>query len=290
MYNVSTSKIDRVTTSGLARNPKIYGDRIVYQVYRNGKNDIYLATIISNPLDNMSSENTYEYSRSSGGSSGAAGSPEPSKNVQAKELSQAFVTSGKAVKFDFPKNATCVVYVSFDAKKTFGKTTTIAEQLKNKSTLVSGLPEGEIYKSFNVWVGNGGIATSKNIENPAVCFKVERSWIKDKNIDKSSIILNRYSDKKWEQFPANLSGQDDKYLYFTSRTSGFSSFAITSTAKQSSNETIKEVQNDYPEKINENNTENREPENEQKEILKTPGFVMYYGIASLFAVLLYKRK
>ena len=224
------------------------------------------------------------------GGGGAGGSPEPAKNVEVKELSQTFITSGKTVKFDFLKNATCVVYVSFDAKKTVGKTTTIAEQLKNKSSLVSGLPEGEVYKYFNVWVGNGGIATSKNIENPVVCFKVEKSWIKDKNIDQSSITLNRYSDKKWEQFPVNLSGQDDKYLYFISKTSRFSSFAITSTAKPSSEETVKDVQVDYPEKINENNTENKEPENEQKEILKTPGFVMYYGIASLFAVLLYKRK
>ena len=227
-------------------------------------------------------------SHHSSGGGGGGGSPEPANNVEVKELSQAFITNGKTVKFDFAKNATCVVYVSFDSKKTFGKTTTIAEQLKGKSTLVSGLPSGEVYKSFNVWVGNGGVATSKNIENPVVCFKVEKAWIKDKKINQDSITLNRYSDKKWDQFPVNLSGEDNKYLYFTAKTSGFSSFAVTGTAK-SSEETVKEVQIDYPETIN-NNTENKEPRKEQKEILKTPGFEIYYGIASLFAVLLYKRK
>ncbi|WP_349682067.1 PGF-pre-PGF domain-containing protein [Methanosarcina sp. UBA5] len=35
--------------------------------------------------------------------------------------------SGKPIMFDFTKNATCVVYVSFDAKKTACKITTIAE-------------------------------------------------------------------------------------------------------------------------------------------------------------------
>ena len=223
------------------------------------------------------------------GSGGAGGSPEPAKNVQVKELSQAFITNGKTVKFDFAKNATCVVYVSFDAKKTFGKTTTIAEQLKGKSSLVSGLPSGEVYKSFNVWVGNGGVATSKNIENPVVCFKVEKAWIKDKKIDQDSITLNRYSDKKWEQFPVNLSGEDNKYLYFTAKTSGFSSFAITGTAKPSSEETVTEIQLASTETTN-NNTENKEPQKEQKEILKTPGFEIYYGIASLLTVFLYKRK
>ncbi|MDY9925198.1 PGF-pre-PGF domain-containing protein [Methanosarcina sp.] len=165
---------------------------------------------------------------SSGGSSGGGGgSPEPAKNVEVKELSQVFITNGKAVKFDFTKNATCVVYIGFDAIKNVGKTTTIVEQLKNKSALVSELPSGEVYKSFNVWVGNSGYVTSKNIKNPVLCFKVEKAWIKDKKIDKSSITLNRYEEKVWVQLPASLSGEDEKYLYFTARVPGYASFAIT---------------------------------------------------------------
>jgi PGF-pre-PGF domain-containing protein len=229
------------------------------------------------------------HSSSSGGGGGGSGSSEPASNVQVKDLAQAYVSNGKPVKFDFPKNATCVVYVSFDAKKTFGKTTTIAEQLKGKSALVSGLPEGEVYKSFNIWVGNGGIALSKNIENPVICFKVEKSWVKDKNIGKSSIILNRFIDKKWKQLPVNLSGEDNNYLYFTAKTSGFSSFTITGTVKTSDG-TATGIQIDYPETINENNTSSKEPQTQQKEIPSTPGFGIYYGMASLFAVLLYKRK
>ena len=122
------------------------------------------------------------------------------------------------------------MYVSFDAKKTAGKTTTIAEQLKGKSTLVSDLNAGEVYKYFNVWVGTGGFATSKNIENPVVCFKVEKSWLQDKKIDQASITLNRYSDKKWSQLPVKLLSEDDKYLYFTAETPEFSFFAITGKA------------------------------------------------------------
>ncbi|MPM58542.1 hypothetical protein SDC9_105373 [bioreactor metagenome] len=164
---------------------------------------------------------------SSGGGGGGGGSPEPAKNVEVKELAQVFITNGKAVKFDFTKNATCVVYVSFDAIKNAGKTTTIVEQLKGKSALVSELPEGEVYKSFNVWVGNSGYATSKNIENPAICFKVEKSWIEDKDIVQDSIALKRYSNKKWEQLSANLIGEDNEYLYFTAGVPGYASFAIT---------------------------------------------------------------
>ncbi len=135
---------------------------------------------------------------SSGGGGGGGGSPEPQSNVQVKELSQAFISSGKSVKFDFPQKVTPVVYVSFDSKKTAGKTTTIVEMLKEKSTLVSGLPSGEVYKSLNIWVGNSGFATPTNIENAVVCFKVEKSWIQSKKIDQSSITLNRYSRQDME--------------------------------------------------------------------------------------------
>lgn len=121
--------------------------------------------------------------------------------------------------------------MSFDAKKTLGKTTTIVEMLKGKSTLVSELPSGEVYKSFNVWVENGGITTLKNIKNPTVCFKVEKAWMEDKKIDPASISLNTYSEKNWEQLEVEPSGRDDKFIYFTAKTPEFSSFAITGAAK-----------------------------------------------------------
>jgi PGF-pre-PGF domain-containing protein len=170
-----------------------------------------------------------------GGDSGTGDSPEPKSNVLTKEISQALIKSGKPAKFDFIKNTTSVIYVSFDSKKTTGKTTNIIEMLKEKSTLVSGLPSGEIYKYLNIWVGDKGFAIPNNIENPIVCFKVEKSWIQDKNINQSSIVLNRYSDNKWNQLPTSLSGKDDRYLYFITKTPGFSPFAITGmmTAEES---------------------------------------------------------
>jgi len=178
-------------------------------------------------------------SGSSGGSGGggAGGSSEPAKNIEVKELSQVFIINGKTVKFDFPKNSTSVVYISFDTKKTAGKVTTTVEMLNNKSSLVSELPEDKIYKSFNIWVGNSGFANAGNLENAVVCFKVDKTWIQDKNINPSSIILNRYSEKKWNKLPTNLLKQDDRYLYFTAITPGFSPFSITGKTIEKETET-----------------------------------------------------
>ena len=226
----------------------------------------------------------------------AGGSPEPAKNVEVKELSQAFVTNGKPVKFDFTKNATCVVYVTFDAKKTAGKTTTIAEQLKGKSTLVSELNAGEVYKYFNLWVGNSGFATSKNIENPVVCFKVEKSWIKDKKIDQASITLNRYSEKKWSQLPVTLLREDDKYLYFTAQTPGFSFFAITGKPVENESGNAEKPETGTQD-IKQNNTsldvrQEQKPgqEPEQEKLTSIPGFGTLCGVACLITAFLHKRK
>ncbi len=230
-------------------------------------------------------------SSGSSSSGGAGGSPEPAKNVQAKEISQAHVTSGKPVKFDFTKNATCVVYVSFDAKKTAGKTTTIAEQLKAKSTLVSNLSSGDVYKYFNLWVGNAGFATEKNIENPVVCFKVEKSWLQDKNIDQNSIALNRYNEKKWSQMPAKLLREDEKYLYFTAETPEFSFFAITGKAVEKEKVTETKPATDTS-KLEQNGTtvSKTEQETGKGKATSIPGFGIFCGIICLIAVFLHKRK
>ena len=232
-------------------------------------------------------------SHSSGGSGGGGGgSPEPQSNVEAKEISQAFIASGNHAKFDFQRNTTSVVSVSFDSKKTAGKITTIVEMLKEKSTLVTGLPSGKVYKSLNIWVGNGGFATSKNIENAVVCFKVEKSWLQINIIDQSSITLNRYSDKKWDALPTNLSGEDDKYLYFTAKTPGFSPFVITgkTKVKEAVNEIESKPKIGSLEQKNESTATSIEKTPEQKENRSTPGFGIIYGIIGLLGVFLSRRR
>jgi len=133
----------------------VAGDYIVNLTVSNENGTASKTTTINvSTASDSSSDSNGGSSHSSGGGGGgggAGGSPEPQTNVEVKELSQARVTNGKLVKFDFTKNATCVAYVSFDAKKTAGKITAIAEQLKAKSTLVSELDSGEVYKYFNLW-------------------------------------------------------------------------------------------------------------------------------------------
>ncbi|WP_440947859.1 PGF-pre-PGF domain-containing protein [Methanosarcina sp. T3] len=167
--------------------------------------------------------------KSSSGSSsggGAGGSPEPQNNVEAKELSQAFVTNGTHVRFDFPNGVTCIRYVEFDAKKTLGKITTVVEMLKGQSNLVPNLPDGTVYKNVNIWVGSGGIANSDNIENAVVGFRVDKDWLEENEIDAGSLNL-WYYDNSWSKLDTEKLDEDSNtYVYFEAKTPGFGPFVI----------------------------------------------------------------
>jgi PGF-pre-PGF domain-containing protein len=241
---------------------------------------------------------------SGSGTSGGGGSPEPTTNVEVKELSQAIVTSGNSANFDFPKNATSIVNVSFDSKKNIGRTITTVEMLKNKSALTSETPIGEVYKYLNIWIGYGGYATEKNIENAVVGFRVAKSWVQDKKIDKSTITLNRYNDKIWNQLPNILLNEDDNFLYFKAKTPGFSPFAITGKITATGTTVQPAAGNKTPSAMDnsQNNTGNKTVNTDQihertksintsrKEGTKTPDFEISSGIICLLSVILYMKR
>ncbi|MGB9928861.1 MAG: PGF-pre-PGF domain-containing protein [Methanosarcina sp.] len=379
MYNLLTSKETRITTSGSARNPSIYENKVVWEDWRNadstGENsDIYMCilpeegleptipvvnftsnvtrgylplfvkfedssekvkewnwdfgdgtgSVERNPVHIYSSAGIYtvkltannkygsaskttkitvmkehkgnggsnhqSISRSSGKTGGTNIPKEPAKNIEVKETFQTFVTKEKSAKFNFPKSATSVVYVSFDSNRTFGKTTALVEMLKGKSALVSERPSGQIYRFFNIWLDNNRISIADNIENTIVCFKVEKSWIENKKVDPSSIILNRYNNRKWDQLPTSLLAEenmeDEKYLYFTAKTPGFSPFAITGKiTTPKSNDSI--VQSDLNNNVG--TVAEQEPVKKESTDTSTSGFGIVCGILCFIALFLVSK-
>jgi PGF-pre-PGF domain-containing protein len=174
---------------------------------------------------------------------GSGVSQEPASNVAVKELSTRSVISGYRIKYDFPEGVTCITFIEYDAKRTFKKTTTSVEVLKNKSTLVKTLPSGRVYKHVNIWVGEGGAGKSEALENGVVGFKVEKAWIKNNRGNEENITLQWY-DKEWKALEAQKTGEDKDYVYFKAKTPAYSSFAITeSTGQEESKKAIVGTEN-----------------------------------------------
>ena len=92
---------------------------------------------------------------------------------------------------------------------------------------MSTLPPHEVFRNLNIWVGNAGWATKRNIDDATVVFTVENSWIAENNIDESSIALYRYSDDTWHKLVTRKIAEDANSLQFEAETPGFSPFAVT---------------------------------------------------------------
>ena len=79
---------------------------------------------------------------------------------------------------------------------------------------------------MNIWVGSKGGGLPASLKNGIVEFRVEKAWINDNNVNESLVTLQWYN-KSWESLYTEKVGEDNNYTYFTSKTPGFSSFAIT---------------------------------------------------------------
>lgn len=201
-----------------------------------------------------------------------------------------FISSGRPVTFNFTNDVTVVNSISFESDKTMGKTTAIVENLKEKSSLVSDLPEGEIYKSFNIWVGNAGYGESDSILNATVTFKVEKSWSQRNGIDQSSVILYKHDkeNKEWEKLPVTLSGEDDEYLYLIAEVPGYSSFVITGDVGVPSAPATEPTATYKGSGVND--SENVTVTEESAENTGSPGFGIISGIICLLGMFLYITK
>jgi hypothetical protein len=92
-----------------------------------------------------------------------------------------------------------------------------------------------------------------------------------------------------------LLGEDEKYLYFTAQTPGFSPFAITgkAVALGNMNETQSQTFTQTNEQNNSSNTnslEKKQKTGSSGNGSKMPGFEVFTCIISLCAGFLYKRK
>ncbi|HJH28804.1 MAG TPA: PGF-pre-PGF domain-containing protein [Methanosarcinaceae archaeon] len=160
-----------------------------------------------------------------GGGGGTSG--EEFENIELKEVADVYVTVNTTISYKFDNPINPIAYVNYTALNNAGSISTTIEVLKSTSALVSSVPSGKVYKNMNIWVGLFGYANEANIKDNVVGFKVTRTWLHEYNILQSTVRLNRYTSGAWQSLPTTKTSEDKTYVYFESKTPGFSSFAIT---------------------------------------------------------------
>ncbi|MGB9938717.1 PGF-pre-PGF domain-containing protein [Methanosarcina sp.] len=224
------------------------------------------------------------------GGGGGAGSPESTRNIELKEISNEQVFKGTHTCFTFKGGKNEIMTVEFDPKKNFGKTTAIVEMLKNTSSIVKDPAPGTVYRNVNVWVGNSGISSPQNLENARINFRVKRTWVTEEEVSKDTVTLYRYSEGSWNPLPTALSREDEIYLYFTAETPGFSPFAISGTKKEIQSVDISPVRTGENLTLNEEKTSGEEKQEipasnvEKEEKRSSPGLEAAFAAAELLVL------
>ncbi|WP_321420612.1 PGF-pre-PGF domain-containing protein [uncultured Methanomethylovorans sp.] len=164
---------------------------------------------------------------SSSGGGGGSGSVEDFSNLAMKDVDTQYLKINGNVSYEFLRKGNPIQSIRFYSLKNSGEKTSTIEVLNNRSKLVNSSPEGSVYKYVNIWVDKAGFATSSNIKDASICFKVNNSWIDEMGVSPAEVRLQRYNGTAWEVLPTTLESSNEGYTVFEAKTLGFSPFAIT---------------------------------------------------------------
>ncbi len=117
---------------------------------------------------------------------------------------------------------------------------TVSVQVEQLSQKPAAVPEpsaslpGIIVSHYMEITVTPTAATSVQVENSTINFKVSKSWLSNNNIDPLKVFLLRYSNGQWnEKFALLLEKEDATYKYYTAIVPGFSTFAVAGEAAPS---------------------------------------------------------
>jgi PGF-pre-PGF domain-containing protein len=144
-----------------------------------------------------------------GGGGGGGTSGEAFENIVCTETDRQFVGKNLDVKYNFTLDCNYVEYIEFTGLISAGKLAAKVEILNDTSTIIDKDAPDIVFKNLNVWIGNMGYFSEKNIKDPTITFKVDRSWVTENDIIPNSISFYSFNDdtKIWEKMSTQKIGE-----------------------------------------------------------------------------------
>ena len=102
-------------------------------------------------------------------------------------------------------------------------------KLKDKPEEIIDPPKKNvsIYKYLDIkLISNETYVDEDEINKLEFKFKVEKSWINNNKIEKSTIKLIRYHDGVWQNLSTTLGSENESFIYYIAVSPGFSTFAV----------------------------------------------------------------
>jgi PGF-pre-PGF domain-containing protein len=204
-------------------------------IYENGlikwkpnKNHIGKNEIIVKVMDNNSYStqnfNITVYAKSSqravspGGSSGGFFAPESKKDKTGKQDNkdnEKNIIKTRKIKIKSENVFEIIIKSEDEIKLSINELSKRPEKIRS--------PEKKVYSYIEINPDND----SEKIKEAEINFRVKKEWLNESNAEKDEVILNRYSENKWNEIETLHYKSDEKYEYYKSKTPGFSYFAIS---------------------------------------------------------------
>lgn len=173
-------------------------------------------------------------SESLGGAKGAIIYGKSYPNAYSEETGYIFnLKKGDSVTYTFKKMETDLVSISFKALFTPNKNVMVLIQELNTTPQDIIAPQDKVYKYLNLRIG----LKANEVDNVKYEFRVSKNFIRENNIEETTLKLNRYNESKWVLLKTNKTRSDANYTYYEAMSKGFDLFAITGKPKIMAEET-----------------------------------------------------
>jgi PGF-pre-PGF domain-containing protein len=96
-------------------------------------------------------------------------------------------------------------------------------KLDGKPASVVHNVSGEVYQYIDIYSRN---LDTENIEKAIIRFNVNKTWIRENNISRDSVVLNRYSTF-WNELPTIRITENSEVVFYEAESPGFSVFVIS---------------------------------------------------------------
>ncbi|MBI2151337.1 PGF-pre-PGF domain-containing protein, partial [Candidatus Woesearchaeota archaeon] len=163
---------------------------------------------------------------SGGGGSGGAGGgvPVTVPGTFAKEVWTS-INSGETATVVVANGAIGVTEVSFAVDKTTYGAWVKVERIDSLPATISSFG-GQVYK--NVKITESNIEKVLKDDKATIDFKVEKTWLAEKKLNKEQVAMFRSVDNRWTELKTTFGEDDGTYVHYSAITPGFSYFVIGS--------------------------------------------------------------
>ncbi|WP_209618448.1 Ig-like domain-containing protein [Methanolobus bombayensis] len=199
---------------------------VIFYVNDSIDSDYETVSITVTETSSSSSSTTSSSGGGGGGGGGALTSGEEFDNIDFKDYTLKSVIKDVETIFAFYEENNSIVSLSFTSELNGGQVKAVIEVLKDTSSQVESVAPGVVYQNMNIYVDSN--LGDDVIGDRVINFKVDKAWVEENNIDVSFITLCRYNSGEWDTLSTEATEEDEEYYYFTSKTPGFSPFAISS--------------------------------------------------------------